>query len=277
MPDELSNMGLADDVWKLDQGIDLSEYLEVRFSSAGIDLRTDEGIDRFERALKGLTNELDRRIAHCDKKGLTPRFRFSVVDRSSLVLQKGALGHSASNSLSTLIKGLPWRTFEKLCTRILVLGGLTEAYTFRGTKDGGLDIFGFLDPSSFLHPAIWRGTRLRVFAQVKKGRLSEGVAKQLETDVHELEAGRGRAYGQLPKKHRELRGPVLSGLFSAKGATRGASEFARAHGSFVVDGERLVELLSHFATNFYGITQGELIDRKAFIESIHSAESDEDS
>jgi hypothetical protein len=138
----------------------------------------------------------------------------------------------------------------------------------RGSKEGGVDVFGILDPSHFLHPAVWKGSRLRVFCQAKKGSVGEPIVRLLNNDLRELAEGRGRAFGLLPEHMKKLNSVVLGGIFSAKGFTKDAETFARNHGLFLVDPDRIVEVLLTSRKDLTGlITAGVLSVNQANLEA----------
>ncbi len=138
----------------------------------------------------------------------------------------------------------------------------------RGTKEGGVDIFGFLEPAQFLHPAIWKRAKLRVFCQVKKGRISEQQVRQFKNDMNDLAHDRGRAYSLLPAEMKTLSQGSLGGLFTAQGFTAGADKYGRESGFFLVDPQRIIEVLIATHTDIPGlIVQRKLVlDARTLIE-----------
>lgn len=126
----------------------------------------------------------------------------------------------------------------------------------RGVKEGGVDIFGILDAAQFLHPAVWKGSRLRVFCQAKKGLVGEPIVRLFINDLHDLNNDKGRAFHLLPTDMRTLKGPVFGGLLSARGFTRGARDFAHARGFFLVDPKRITEVLLRSKRDIPGLMAG---------------------
>ena len=131
--------------------------LERGLSVQGFDLHNLALLDRFDgiRAIVG--RKIRAKIDECDERGITPRFRFSSADSDELVFQNDAISESVRIAAIKAMEKLSWRNFERLCCYVLRLSGVDKCSVMRGTKEGGIDIFGVLEASQFLHPPYGQG------------------------------------------------------------------------------------------------------------------------
>jgi hypothetical protein len=247
---------LVDFIWKQKERLSVTAVLERGLCAQGFDLRDLGLLDRFEVIRSAVCRKIRARIDECDERGITPRFRFSLADSDELVFQSDAISESFRKTAIRTIEKLSWRNFERLCCYVLRLSGVNKCRVMRGSKEGGIDVFGVLEASQFLHPAVWKGSRLRIFCQVKKGRAGEPVVRLFNNDLHELYKDKGRAFALLPADMRGLKSILLGGVFSARGFTDGAEKFAQAHGFFLVDPERIVEVLLTAGQDLPGLISG---------------------
>jgi hypothetical protein len=246
-------------IWKQEEHVCLTTSLEIGLSAQGFSLSSLSLLDQFERIRRTTAKQITKKISECDNRGIRPRFRFSPTDEDELVFQPDSISESFREKAIKTIAAMPWRHFERLCCLVLQIAGVPKCSVMRGTKEGGVDLFGVLDPSNSLHPAVWRGSQFRVFCQVKKGRVGEPVVRQFSGDLQDLYADKGRAFKLLPAKLKKLKGVVLGGVFSAQGFSKDADDYAKAHGFFVVGPERLVEVLLTSGRNLPGfVTHGNL-------------------
>jgi hypothetical protein len=247
---------LAELVWRQNERLSITALLERGLSAQGFDLCNLALLDRFQSIRAAVCRKIKARIDECDERGITPRFRFSSVDADELVFQTDAVSESVRMAAIKAVEKLSWRNFERLCCYVLRLSGVDKCAVMRGTKEGGIDVFGILEASQFLHPAIWKGARLRVFCQVKKGRVDEPVVRLFNNDLHDLYRDKGRAFALLPTEMQGLKSVLLGGVFSARGFTDGAEKFARARGFFLVDPDRIVEVLLTVGRDLPGLMSG---------------------
>jgi hypothetical protein len=261
--------GLVELIWSQKERSSVTAVLERGLCAQGFDLRDLWLLERFDAIKTSVSRKIRTRIAECDERGIAPRFRFSGADSDELVFQSDAISESVKAAAVKDIRNLSWRNFERVCCYVLQISGVDKCRVMRGSKEGGIDIFGMLDVSQFLHPAAWKGSRLRVFCQVKKSRVGEPVVRLFNNDMRELYEDTGRAFSLLPAEMKALKSIVIRGIFSASGFTGDAENFAKAHGFLVVDPEGIIEVLLKSGRNMPGLITGGVlhVDEKLFEEN----------
>jgi hypothetical protein len=252
----ISVQEFVDKIWEspLDSTIELPDELQRILENEGNNEL--EALSLVEKILPRVRQIILEKIQVCDRKRVTPNFRFSDYSNNRLVgililqkeeQQKQKLRHR--KELHTVINKLKWDRFEDLCVYTLTLIGFEKYSVGQRTQDGGLDFFG-LYPMQIIssYGGFLTDLNLRVFGQAKHYNGSTVGAKEIHAFYCQFKEDflyeKGRAYEHInleAKWFLDARGPIVPMMITNGHFTRVAEEFAGRKGIIIREGSQIVE------------------------------------
>jgi restriction endonuclease Mrr len=230
-------------IWKLNRRIDLITEIQSELRAAGFDLVSFEVIQNFDRVKRLVSRELEHRIERNRSQDITPRFRFSSIERDILIPSHDESTDIIRKRLQAAIRHLPWKSFEHFCVYVMKLQGVQKCQTM-GTKEGGIDLVGTVDLGELTKSPLWYRAHLRVLGQVKIRKIGEPVVRLFAGDLARFARGEWKAFARAPQWFKTASGPIFGFMMTSRTFTGGARKFANAHHHIVLrEGEQLVELL----------------------------------
>jgi hypothetical protein len=173
---------------------------------------------------------------------ITPRYEFSEV---SNVLYRAR--DIRANEIKSAIKNIKWRDFEYLCKHLLEVNGI-EAEVTKGSKEGGIDLYGLLRMNRFTQRVLLKDLEIRVIVQAKSrsaDRIGEPELKLFAKQYHDFKIGRGRGQKAVPEWFNNLKSPTVAVFLTNAECTGDAYNAAKEEGIILRDGDQIVEDLVH--------------------------------
>lgn len=223
----------------------------------------DKGINqhkimrKLDSDLKHIEKILIKKIDNCVKREVIPNYDF--VRPSTKILKGCFLTEREEtrylllyrNQIRKVINELDWRGFEKFSCYILKLYRFEKYAVGKGTKDGGLDFFGYKPHSTGLkYGGLLNSLNTRIFGQSKHYDSNVG-----EPEVHKFfsqywgfERSQDRAFEYVSQHETwfiEIEGPISAVMMTNRFFSDNAQSLAKRRGIILRDGEQLVEDLIH--------------------------------
>jgi hypothetical protein len=251
----LSSQAFVNKIWGFpsDKIIELPEELQKSLEADG---KTElVAIALAEKMLPRVRALLSEKIRNCEKKRVTPNFRFSESSSNRLVgilisekEEQTRLKLKHRKELGSLINNLKWEKFESLCACTLQLCGFEKYQVGKGTKDGGLDFFGLYPLQGLVkYKGFLTGMRLRVFGQAKhrsKASVTGDEVRSFYTHYKDFLDEKGTAYTHVSQEwpwFLGAKGPLAPMVITNRRFEKGAEEFADRKGIIIREGSQIVE------------------------------------
>lgn len=241
-------------IWEYpsDKIIELPEELQKSLETAGY--TEFEAIALAERMLPRVRYLVNTKIQFCERKRVTPNFRFSEFSNNRLVgilisekEEQIRLKLKHRGELISLINNLKWERFESLCVYTLQLCGFEEYRVGKGSKDGGLDFFGLYPLQSLRYKGFLTDMRLRVFGQAKhrsKSSVTGDEVRSFYTHFKDFLNEKGVAYPFVSSNFAwflNAKGPLTPMVVTNRRFEKGAEDFADRKGIIIREGSQIVE------------------------------------
>ncbi len=227
-----------------------------------------EALEESDKLVNRIKRTIYKRIRNCRNQGITPRYTFDRSNDDFLVRTDLSVEPQKEKDtrriiqrkgqISEIIKRISWREFEKVCKLILEINNIRDCKVTRGSKDGGIDVYGWLK-HDINSRRIFRDANFRVIGQGKHrsngGEVSNADVSKFATDIEKLRRKQGHSLFVLSQKFVDCLSPLIP-IFITNGYYRsGAKTTARNHGIILWNGEQISEDiakyfdLSNFTTN----------------------------
>ncbi len=230
---------IADEIWRSAGTINLVEVLTRSLEEKGINLSTVSGAEVYEKTQTYVVSNIWRYIQDAENRGIVPKYRFSDIDRDRLISQRPKSLDDIYEDIIRALKEMSWRAFEHFCVYVMALHGVQECKVMRGSKEGGVDLFGWIDLGKMAGNPTWQGARIRILGQAKRGKVGEPMVRLLSGDIDSFARGDGRAFNLAPASYRNMQAPIVGFIFTSTHISQDAIMWARNHNIITQDGEQL--------------------------------------
>lgn len=234
-----------------------------------------ESLEKSDHLIRRIKVATDRKIRDCRNQGITPRYLFDdsndeILIRTDLVVDTQEEKDIRriiewKEQISELLKSISWQEFEKLCGLILQINDILDCNVTRGSKDGGIDVYGWLRcPSS---RRIFHEINMRVIGQGKHrsngGEVSNAGVSEFVTDVDKLRKKQGFSLFVLPSEFIDSPHPLVPIFITNGYYRRDALKTAENYGVIIWNGEQISEDLAKYF-NWTDFVSNGRIDKEKF-------------
>ena len=246
-----------------------------------VKLLQDEGLPYLEALGKSdyligrIKVAINRKIGDCRNQGITPRYLFDDSNNDILIRTDLLVDTLEERNIrriiewkeqsSELLKSISWKEFEKLCGLILQINDILDCNVTRGSKDGGIDVYGWLRyPSS---RRIFHEINMRVIGQGKHrsngGEVNNSEVSEFVTDVNKLRKKQGFSLFVLPSEFIDSPHPLVPIFISNGYYRKNALKTAENYGVIIWNGEQISEDLAKYF-NWTDFVSNGRIDKEKF-------------
>ncbi len=269
---------LGEEIWQSLAIIDLTHYLENALRKRKLFTQAHLA-KNFDPLKISVSLVIQRKIRESTESGLPPRYKFSEADKDVLIPLTDVSTDEIRSQISNTIRTLTWRQFECLSVHVLHVDGVKPCEVGRGSKEEGIDLYGALDLGSITGRSIWHGVSLRILGQAKMSRVKQNEVRLFHTDIESCASKKGKSFDLAPHWFKQISKPILGIMLTAKGFTRGATEWANRESIVAKDATQMVEDLIRAPSQTPGLSvsngritwnegdflqQLKLLDRSAF-------------
>jgi len=253
--------------------IDLPEEVVKLLQDEGLPYL--EALEKSDHLVRRFKVVIDKKIRDCRNQGITPRYLFDdsnddILIRTDLVVdiqEEKDIRRiiERKEQVSELLKSISWQEFEKLCGLIFQINDILDCNVTRGSKDGGIDVYGWLRyPSS---RRIFHEINMRVIGQGKHrskgGEVSNAEVSKFVTDVDKLRKKQGFSLFVLPLEFIDSPHPLVPIFITNGYYRRDALKTAENYGVIIWNGEQISEDLAKYFNLTYFVSNGR-IDKEKF-------------
>jgi len=218
---------------------------------------------------------IDKKIRDCRNQRITPRYLFDdsnddILIRADLVVDIQEEKNIRriiewKEQISELLKSISWQEFEKLCGLILQINDILDCNVTRGSKDGGIDVYGWLKyPNT---KRIFHEINMRVIGQGKHrsngGEVSNAEVSEFVTDVDKLRKKQDFPLFALPSEFIDSPHPLVPIFITNGYYRRDALKTAENYGIIIWNGEQISEDLARYFNLADFVLKGR-IDKEKF-------------
>lgn len=234
-----------------------------------------EALEKSDHLIIRIKAAIDRKIRDCRNQGITPRYLFDdsnndILIRTDLVVDTQEEKDIRriiewKEQISELLKSISWQEFEKLCGLILQINDILDCNVTRGSKDGGIDVYGWLRyPNS---KRIFHEINMRVIGQGKHrsngGEVSNAEVSEFVTNVDKIRKKQGLSLFVLPSEFIDSPHPLVPIFITNGYYRREALKTAENYGVIIWNGEQISEDLAKYF-NLTDFVSNERIDKEKF-------------
>lgn len=241
---------------KHDTRINLSEEVVKFLQEDGMsDL---EALEKSDELIKRIKRTINKKIKECKHQGITPQYLFDesnddVLIRTDLVvsIHEEKDVHRIlewKDPISEFLKTISWQEFEKICGLILEINDIQDCNVTRGSKDGGVDVYGWLKYHNTKR--IFHDINIRVVGQGKHrsngGEVTNADISEFVTDIDKLRKKQGFSLFVLTDEFVESPFPLIPILIT-NGYYRGDTiNTAANYGIIIWNGEQISEDIARY-------------------------------
>lgn len=230
-----------------------------------------EALEESEILVKKTKRVVDKKIIDCKNQGITPKYTFDKSDDDILVrIDLSVEAHKEKDArrivvgkdqISGIIKRISWQEFEKLCKLILEINTISDCKVTRGSKDGGVDVYGWLKYNTNSR-RIFCDVNIRIIGQGKHrsngGEASNADVSEFVTDIEKLRRKQGFSLFVLPQEFIDSPSPLIP-IFITNGYYREDTRItAKNHGIILWNGEQISEDIAKYFDLSILITNGKI-------------------
>jgi len=253
--------------------INLPEELIKSLQSTG--LSELESLEKSDMLINKIKREIEKKIRYCKTLGTTPRYRFDDTNNDIIVREDLLVDPHRENKVREIIvfkqqinevlKKISWIEFEKVCKLLLEINEIQECIVTRGSKDGGIDVYGWfksIGPSK----RLFREIRFRVIGQGKHrdygSEVNNAEVSEFVTDIEKLRKKQGFSLFVLPPKFLDSPLPLIP-IFITNGHYCPDSILtATNHGIILWNGEQISEDIATYFDLSLVVIDGKINEEK---------------
>lgn len=230
-----------------------------------------EALEESENLVKRTKRVVDKKIRDCKNQGITPKYTSDKSNDNILVrIDLSVEAHKEKDArrivvwkdpISGIIKRISWQEFEKLCKLILEINTISDCKVTRGSKDGGVDVYGWLKYNTNSR-RIFCDVNIRIIGQGKHrsngGEASNADVSEFVTDIEKLRRKQGFSLFVLPQEFIDSPSPLIP-IFITNGYYREDTRItAKNHGIILWNGEQISEDIAKYFDLSILITNGKI-------------------
>ncbi|MDI6735943.1 MAG: restriction endonuclease [bacterium] len=266
--------------------IDLSEYCLSKTKSLLPKAPRIQLSERSDEMQEKLGKHSRKIINSYHKRGLPPPYDFGKYSPDILICYSRIKDESIPiaalrrqlKRVKEAIKEMDWHDFEHLCKHILQNTIGHNIYVNRGTKEGGVDIYGILELGTYIPGILFRNAKLRVLGQAKKWSNNVGpdTIDELRTKYNDLLQRSGQAYNILPEWFKSINESVISLVITSSTFTVEAKKSANIENltMILIDSDEIVEMIIQSPNANQWLVQNEKgqfeFDKRKFINTFQN-------
>jgi len=232
---------IADRLWSLNERTELTRFISGELERKGIPVNQSWALSNFDRIRDLVKNELNRKIAYCQERGLTPKYRIGGSDDETLIPLVEKHVEAVESLLKVAIRSLQPIAFERFCSHFVSLVGVEKSMTMRGTKEEGIDFWGVLNIGIATGTATLMHVKIRLIGQAKLSYVGEVPIRTFSRDMKSFADKEGRAWDLSPKWFRNSKLPLLGVFISGKDLSHPARKWAMIHNIGVADLDQITQ------------------------------------
>lgn len=218
-----------------------------------------EALEESENLLKRIKRAVDKKIRDCKNQGIIPKYIFDKSNDDFLVrIDLSVEAHKEEDArkvvlwkeqITEIIKRISWQEFEKLCKLILEINYISNCKVTRGSRDGGVDVYGWLKYNTNLR-RIFCDVNIRIIGQGKHrsngDEASNADVSKFVTDIEKLRKKQGFSLFVLPKEFIDSPSPLIP-IFITNGYYRKDARItAKNYGIILWNGEQISEDIAKY-------------------------------
>ncbi len=240
-----------------------------------------EALEECDRLNKRVKRAIKKKIEDSLHHGITPTYSFDSVDDDRLIRTDLIVDVNEEREIKKVIetrklieeflKQVTWQDFEKICALILRINGIEKCKVTRGSKDGGVDVYGWLKCDN--DKRISHDIYLRVLGQGKHrssgGEVSNADISEFVTDIDKLRKKQGFSLFVLPDEFINSPFPLIAVLITNGYYREDAKITAMDYGIVIWDGEQICEDIAKYFDLSPFLSNG-VIDKEKFIRYLDS-------
>ncbi len=234
-----------------------------------------EALEESDKLVKRIKRIIDKKIRDCKNQGIISKYTFDKSNDDILVRidlsveprkEKGIRRIIEwREPISEIIKRINWQQFEKVCKLILEINTIRDCKVTRGSKDGGVDVYGWLK-YNINSRRIFHDVNIRVVGQGKHrsngGEASNADVSEFVTDIDKLRKKQGFSLFVLPQEFIDSPSPLIP-IFITNGYYRGDTKItAKNHGIILWNGEQISEDIAKYFDLSIFTTNGKIDEDK---------------
>lgn len=234
-----------------------------------------EALEESDKLVKRIKRIIDKKIRDCKNQGIIPKYTFDKSNDDILVRidlsvepqkEKGIRRTIEwKEQISEIIKRINWQEFEKVCKLILEINNIRDCKVTRGSKDGGIDVYGWLK-YNINSRRIFHDVNIRVIGQGKHrsngSEASNADVSEFVTDIDKLRRKQGFSLFVLPQEFIDSPSSLIP-IFITNGYYRGDTMItAKNHGIILWNGEQISEDIAKYFDLSIFITNGKIDEDK---------------
>jgi len=234
-----------------------------------------EALEESDKLVKKIKRDIDKKIRNCKNQGITPKYKFDKSNNDILVRidllvklseEKGVRRTIEwKEQASEIIKKISWQEFEKICKLVLEINNIRDCKVTRGSKDGGIDVYGWLKCNN-KSKRILHDVNIRIIGQGKHrsagGEASNASVSEFVTDIDKLRRKQGFSLFVLPQEFIDSPSPLIP-IFITNGYYHGDTKItAKNNGIILWNGEQISEDIAKYFDLSIFITNGKIDEDK---------------
>lgn len=219
-----------------------------------------EALEESENLLKRIKRAVYKKIRDCKNQAIIPKYVFDKSNDDFLIrIDLSVEPHKEDDArrvilwkdqISEIIKNISWQEFEKVCKLILEINNVSDCKVTRGTKEGGIDVYGWLKHNDINSKRIFHDVNFRIISQAKHrgngGEVSNNYVSEFVTDIEKLRRKEGLSLFVLPQKFINSPLPLIP-IFITNGYYGiDARITAKNHGIILWNGEQISEDIAKY-------------------------------
>src|SRR5574341_502534 len=215
-----------------DKTIDIPEETVKFLKEQG--LSELESLEQSDVLIEKIKRFINKEIEGCKNQGITPQYTFDESNDDILIRTDLSVeAHEekitravieCKQQISQIINKISWREFEKICKIVLEINYVYDCKVTRGSKDGGIDVYGWLKIKHINSRRIYHDVVMRVVGQGKHrnngGTVANADVSEFVTDVGKLRRKQGFSLFSLTPEFVSSSAPLIP-IFITNGYFRG--------------------------------------------------------